>query len=66
MNSTPDKVNQSAALMQAIRDYEMAHRVWMNNSVFTPKGIEAKRNLDAARKVYVAAMEQANPTWIIM
>lgn len=52
--------------MQAIRDYEMAHRVWMNNSVFTPKGIEAKRNLDAARKVYVAAMEQANPTWIIM
>lgn len=60
------EVPTSSKLLQAIRDYELAHTVWMNNSVFTPKGIEAKRKLDEARAVYVTEMRAANPTWLIM
>lgn len=63
---TTEAVPTSSKLLQAIRDYESAHRVWMNTSVFTPRGIEVKRKLDEARTVYLAEMRAANPTWIVM
>lgn len=50
----------------ALREYESAHKVWMNTSVFTEAGKEAKRVLTEKRKQYIAAVEAAHPTWIVM
>lgn len=50
----------------ALREYEAAHAVWMNTSVFTEAGKEAKRRLDAVREKYLAAVKAAHPTWIVM
>ncbi len=49
-----------------LRDYENAHRVYMNTSIFTDAGVEAKLMLEATRKAYIAAVEAAHPTWIVM
>ena len=49
-----------------LREYEAAHKVWMNTSIFTEAGIEAKLMLDATRKAYTEAVERAHPTWIVM
>lgn len=50
----------------ALRDYEIANKLWMNTSVFTDAGREAKAQLSIARSKYVAAVEAAHPTWIVM
>ncbi len=50
-----------------LREYEAAHRVWMNTSIFDAPATRdaAKRNLDTARANYVAAVKSAHPTWIV-
>jgi len=54
------------ALNDALLEYEAAHGVWMNTSVFTDAGKEAKRIKDAARAKYEAAYMSANPTHILL
>lgn len=49
----------------ALREYEAAHKVWMDTSVFTEAGREARRRLDAAREKYTAAVKAAHPDWIV-
>ena len=49
-----------------LREFEQAHRVWMNTSVFSDAGREAKRVKDEARAKYVAAVKAAHPTWIVL
>lgn len=49
----------------ALREYEAAHKVWMNTSVFTDAGKQAKYNLDVARDTLNKAVKAAHPTWII-
>ena len=43
----------------ALREYEAAHKVWMNTSVFTDAGHIAKVNKEAARERYETALETA-------
>lgn len=50
----------------ALREYEAAHRIWMNTSVFTDAGKAAKRAKDEAREKYAAAYMAANPTHILL
>lgn len=50
----------------ALRDYERAHRIWMNTEVGTEAGRLAKAALYAARETYIAATHTAHPTWIIL
>lgn len=50
----------------ALRDYEAAHAVWMNTSVFTEAGKQAKIAKDEARKRYEAAYKLAHPTHLIL
>lgn len=50
----------------ALREYEAAHKVWMNTSVFTHAGKESKRLKDQARIKFEAAYMTANPTHIIV
>lgn len=49
----------------ALSEYEAAHKVWMNTSVFTEAGKQAKLALDAARQKYSAAVKAAHPSWIV-
>ena len=51
--------------VNALREYEAAHKVWMNTSVFTDAGKEAKRIKDEARAKYESAYQVANPTHIL-
>jgi len=48
-----------------LRDYERAHKVWMNTSVFTEAGQQAKATLADAREKYLTAVKAAHPTWIV-
>jgi hypothetical protein len=41
----------------ALREYESAHKVWMNTSVFTDAGKEARRVKDEARVKYETAAQ---------
>lgn len=41
----------------ALRDYEAAHKIWMNTSVFTEAGAIAKANKERCRIAYEAALE---------
>jgi hypothetical protein len=50
----------------ALREYEAAHKVWMNTSVFTEAGKRAKRELGASREKLTLAVKAAHPTWIVM
>lgn len=43
------------AVANALRDFETAHRVYMNTSVFTEAGKEAKRIMREAGAAYDAA-----------
>jgi len=54
------------ALTDALREYEAAHEVWMNTSVFTEAGKEAKRVKDIARTKYEAAYQAVYPTHILL
>ena len=49
----------------ALREYEAAHKVWMNTAVHTDAGQQAKRILDAARLKFTTAVKAAHPTWIV-
>ena len=51
-----------------LRDYERAHKVWMNTSIFDSKAVqdEARRNLDHTRHEYLNAVKAAHPTWGVM
>lgn len=49
----------------ALREYEAAHRVWMNTPVHTEAGQQAKYNLACARDKYTKAVRAAHPTWIV-
>lgn len=48
-----------------LRDYEAAHKAWMNTNIFTDAGKLAKQRLDVARENYIAAVKAAHPTWIV-
>lgn len=50
----------------ALREYEAANKVWMNTSVFTDAGKEAKRLNDLARTKYEIAYTAANPAHILL
>lgn len=54
------------ALTNALREYELAHAVWFNTSVFTEEGKAAKEAKDKARARYEAAYKSHNPTHIIL
>lgn len=49
----------------ALREYEAAHKVWMNTSVFTDAGKEAKRLLGDAREKLNTTTKAAHPDWIV-
>ena len=49
----------------AMRDYETAHKIWMNTSIFTEAGRQAKETLAIAREKYLAAVKAAHPSWIV-
>lgn len=40
----------------SLRDYEAAHKAWMNTSTFTEAGRVARANKEAARLVYEATI----------
>lgn len=40
-----------------LRDYEAAHKIWMNTAIHTEAGRIAKENKDAARKRYESVLE---------
>ena len=66
MNDTFRPRNQAECdHANALREFEAAHKVWMNTSVFTEAGKEAKRVKEAARAKYVSAVKAAHPTWIV-
>lgn len=48
-----------------LREYERAHKRWMNLSVFTPEGQQARYDMLCARDQYVKAKKAAHPSWII-
>lgn len=67
MNDTFKPRNQADCdHANALREYESAHKVWMNTSVFTYAGKEAKRIKDEARAKYEAAYMAANPSHILL
>jgi hypothetical protein len=49
----------------ALREYKAAHKTWMNASVFTEDGKQAKTALGAARHKYIEATKAAHPSWIV-
>jgi len=49
----------------ALREYEAAHKVWMDTSVFTDAGKRAKEALDKAREKHIAATRAAYPSWVV-
>ena len=52
----------------ALREYEAAHKVWMNTSIFQPATVreEVTRSKNEARAKYEAAYMAANPTHILL
>lgn len=67
MNDTFKPRNQADSdHANALREYEAAHKVWMNTSVFTDAGKEAQRIKDEARAKYEVAYMTANPTHILL
>lgn len=60
------KNQQDCDLCNALREYEAAHARWMNTSIFTDEGKEAKRIKDEAKARYEAAYMAANPTHILL
>lgn len=52
----------------ALREYEAAHKVWMNTSIFQPQVVrdEVTRTKNEARAKYEAAYLAANPTHILL
>jgi hypothetical protein len=50
-NYTPAYCN----LANALRDFEQAHRVWMNTCVFTPEGERAKAEKNRTMAIYAQA-----------
>jgi hypothetical protein len=46
-------------LANASRDFERAHRIWMNTNVFTEAGTAARIAKEEARKAYQLAVERA-------
>jgi len=56
MNDTFRPKNQAECdHANTLREYEAAHKVWMNTSVFTEAGRIAKANKEAARERYETA-----------
>jgi hypothetical protein len=49
-----------------LREYEAAHKVWMNTSTFTEAGQIAKANKNEARDKYEKAYLLANPSHILL
>lgn len=43
----------------ALREYEAAHKVWLDTSVFTDAGKRAKSTMDVAREKLIAARSTA-------
>lgn len=56
---TAPKTQAECDHLNAMRDYEAAHKVWMNTSIFSPEGIAAKKALREADLIYTAAQERA-------
>lgn len=57
MNDTFRPKNQAECdHANTLREYEAAHKVWMNTSVFTEAGRIAKANKEAARERYETAL----------
>jgi hypothetical protein len=57
MNDTFRPRNQAECdHANTLREYEAAHKVWMNTSVFTEAGRIAKANKEAARDRYETAL----------
>lgn len=52
----------------ALREYEAAHKTWMNTSIFQPETVrnEVTRTKNEARAKYEAAYKAANPTHILL
>lgn len=44
-------------LANALREFERAHAIWMNTSVFTEEGKRAKQEKDRTMKIYMEAYE---------
>ena len=66
MNDTFRPRNQAECdHANTLREYEAAHKIWINTSVFTAAGKEAKHNMDAAREKLTTAVKAAHPTWIV-
>jgi hypothetical protein len=49
----------------ALREYEAAHKKWMQAGVFTDAGRQAKREMESAREKLTTAAKAAHPTWIV-
>jgi len=47
-------------------DYEIQHRIWMNTSIFTKKGKEAKKALEESRANLLKELKDTYPQWIII
>ena len=50
-------------LINALREFERAHRAWMNTNVFTEEGARAKYERDCARDQYAKAVKAVHPNW---
>ena len=60
MNATFSPKNQAECdEVNALRNYEAAHKVWMDTSVFADNAKEVTRIKDEARAEYEAAYQQA-------
>ncbi len=50
----------------ALREYEAAHKVWMNTPVHTEAGQRARYEKDCARDKYTKAVKASHPEWSVI
>lgn len=50
----------------ALKEYELAHTVYMNTSKFEPEADRVKHRLDNAREAYVLAREEVFPNQLVI
>lgn len=67
INHPPKPENQlEADYLNASREHERIHKIYMNTSVFTPEGQSIKLKLAQANAEYVRLYHLVHPTHIVM